>query len=253
MDTNTPIAGISSDRRVQYFLDRRFSALERRRVLDLENLELDQLLQTQNPYFFLGKSTHTAPDIIGGLVNTHLCTQEEMIFGSMLGSLAIHVCGIARGGRASGIVGVDLEFEDDDRLYVISLKSGPNWGSPEQIRQMRIDFRRAYKILSQGNSGLRIQAIDGRCYGQTSEKHDRGDYWKLSGQRFWELISDDADFYAQIIEPLAIRAKTRNEEFHELYGATQNRLAAELIKRFARSDFKIDWLKIVEFNSESIV
>ena len=246
-------AGISSDRRIQHFIDRRFSALERKRVLDLENLELDQLLQTQNPYFFVGASTRTAPDIVDGMVNTHLCTREEMTFGSMLESLATHVCAIVRGGRASGMVGIDLEFEDDDRSYVVSLKPGPNWGSPKQIRQMRADFRMAYKILSQTNPKLRVQAIDGRCYGQTIEKHDRGDYWKLAGQRFWELISDDTNFCARIIEPLAVRAKSRNEEFHKLYGATQNRLAAELIKRFARSDFNIDWLKIVEFNSESVV
>ena len=80
---------------------------------------------------------------------------------------------------------------------------------------------------------------------------DHEEYWKLSGQRFWELISGETDFYTRIIEPLAMRAKTRNEEFSKVYGRTINRLVAEFIERFVRPDFLIDWPALVRFNSES--
>ena len=245
------VTQISSDQRVWYFLERRFSELEKKRVVALENLELDHLLQTSNPYFFAIEAVDTTPDLISTLIAIHLNSQEEMIFGDFLGALAHHVCKIARGGKASGIEGVDLEFDDGVTLYLISLESGADSDYPNQIRQTQIGSRKAYQSLSQGISDLRVQAVDGFFYGRTSNTFDHEEYWKLSGQRFWELISGETDFYTRIIEPLAMRAKTRNEEFSKVYARTINRLVAEFIERFVRPDFHIDWPALVKFNSES--
>ena len=246
-----PVTQISSDQRVWYFLERSFSELERKRVVALENLELDRLLQTSNPYFFAREAEDTTPDIISTLIAIHLNSQEKTIFGDFLEALAHHVCKIARGGKASGIEGVDLEFDDGDTLYLISLESSANSNYLNQIRQTQTDSRKAYQSLSQRRSDLRVQAVNGFFYGQTSNTFDHEEYWKLSGQRFWELISDETDFYTRIIEPLAMRAKTRNEEFSKVYGRTINRLLVEFIERFVRPDFHIDWPALVKFNSES--
>lgn len=55
---------------------------------------------------------------------------------------------------------------------------------------MRQDSKQAIRVARQGNPNLNIQAINGCCYGAVDK--DYGDYRKLCGQRFWELISGDS-------------------------------------------------------------
>ena len=54
-----------------------------------------------------------------------------------------------------------------------------------------------------------------------------------------------------MIEPLAHRAKDRNNEFMKAYGGVINRLVSEFLSDFATEDYKIDWSELVEFNSGS--
>ena len=108
------------------------------------------------------------------------------------------------------------------------------------------NFRKAKRIL--GMSGkLHMIAIDGCCYGKDNNP-DKGDYLKLCGQRFWELISNDANLYIKIIEPVGYKAKQKNEEFLERYAQTINKLTLEFSQKFC-DDGKINWVKLVEYNS----
>ena len=246
-------ANVVSDDVVRDFVERNIGEFHSKRVDKLSELQLGKLLRRKNPYLFRAKAIGTAQDLVKPMLDAHLSCQEETIFGDFLETLARFVCKVARDGRVSGIEGVDLEFDADSTRYIISLKSGPNWGNSSQIRQMRADFRRAAQILRQGNSALHVQAVNGCCYGRTTRYFDRGDYWKLSGQDFWTLITGDVQFYKRMIEPLAHRAKERNNEFMKAYGGVINRLVSEFLSDFATVDYKIDWSALVEFNSKSDV
>ena len=238
-----------SDDDVREYVESNIGAFHQKRVDRLDGMKLTELLRRKNPYLFRAKTVETAQDLIRPMLDAHLSSQEETLFGDFLEGLAMHVCTLSHGGRVSGIEGVDLEFDVDNTRYIISLKSGPNWGNSSQVRQMRSDFQRAARILRQGNPNLHVQAVNGCCYGRTTRRFDRGDYWKLSGQAFWELLTKDSEFYVRMIEPLAYRAKERNEEFGRSYAGVVNRLVAEFLSRFADADFHIDWDALVRFNS----
>ncbi len=242
-----------TDDQVRDYVEGNIGDFHQKRIAKLEELRLNNLLRRKNPYLFRAKAIETAQDLIQPMLDAHLSSQEETLFGDFLEGLAIYVCQTARNGWVSGIEGVDLEFDTDNTRYLISLKSGPNWGNSSQIRQMRADFRRANQILRQGNLALHVQAINGCCYGRTSRYFDRGDYWKLSGQAFWELITKDPEFYKRIIDPLAHQSKERNQAFTESYARVVNRLVAEFLAEFARADFSIDWDSLVEFNSKKTI
>lgn len=246
-----PEANIVTDDQVREYVELNIGEFHRKRVERLNELQLKQLLRRKNPYLFRAKAVESVPDLVKPMLDAHLSSQEETFFGDFLEGLARYVCELARNGRASGIEGVDLEFDADGRRYIISLKSGPNWGNSSQVRQMRADFRRASQILRQGNARLNVQAVNGCCYGRTTHRFDRGDYWKLSGQDFWALITDAPEFYTRIIEPLAHQARERNDEFMLAYGAVFTRLVAEFTADFSTADFQIDWRALVEFNSKS--
>lgn len=246
-------ANAVSDDVVQDYVEQNIGEFHSKRVDKLNTLELRELLKRKNPYLFRAKAIETAQGLIEPMLDAYLSSQEETIFGNFLEGLARRVCEIARNGRVSGIEGLDLEFDDANTRYIISLKSGPNWGNSSQVRRMRDDFVRAARILRQGNARLNVQAVNGCCYGRTTKFFDKGDYWKLAGQEFWQLLTDEADFYTRIVRPMSHRAKERNDEFMTAYGGVVNRFVSEFLADLATADYNIDWKRLVEFNSKSAV
>jgi hypothetical protein len=211
-------------------------------------LKLRKVLRRKNPYLFKAKFVTSAPEIIKVLLDAHLSSQEETIFGGFLEGLAVFICGRVFSGKKSSAEGIDLEFDRDGIYYIVSIKSGPNWGNSSQIKKMRQNFIQAKRILGTNTSTKNIVAVNGCCYGQMRIE-DKRDYVKKCGQSFWSFISGDSQFYTTIIEPLGHRAKERNEEFQIEYGKVINCFTAEFIKDFCQIDGAILWEKLVQFNS----
>lgn len=152
------------------------------------------------------------------------------------------------GGRKSSAEGIDLEFQNEDKYYIVSIKSGPNWGNSSQINRMKDNFKKAKRILRTGNSNLNIVAVNGCCYGK-DKNPDKGEYFKFCGQKFWEFISGDEDLYVSIIKPLGHKAKEKNEEFYSSYSRIINKMTLEFSNDFC-DDGVINWQKLVKFNSQ---
>lgn len=121
------------------------------------------------------------------------------------------------GGRKSGITGIDLEFDKDDVRYIVTIKSGPNWGNSSQVAKMKAP--------------------------------DKGDYFKYCGQEFWKFISGNGNLYTDIIEPLGYNAKEKNDVFGESYAKMINKFTKEFAIDFCDDSGQINWKKLVEFNS----
>jgi len=211
----------------------------------LVGLKLEKVLSRKNPYLFKAKHIENAGDLVKQLLDAHLSSQEETIFGDFLETLAIYVCEQSFGGQKSVTEGIDLDFCRDGIRYIVSIKSGPNWGNSSQVKKMREYFRQARKILG---SKKHLAAVNGCCYGRDS-KPEKGDYQKLCGQPFWELLSGDELMYQEIVEPLGHRAKERNEEFVTEYAKVANRFTKEFIRDFCGDDGAINWTDLVAFNS----
>lgn len=213
----------------------------------MQNLKLIQVLKRKNPYLFKAKNINDAHDLVKLILDAHLSSQEETLFGEFLERLAIFVCGRIFNGRKSSAEGIDLEFTRDGIFYIVSVKSGPNWGNSSQIKRMVDNFKQAKRILRTGNNKANIQAVNGCCYGQENQP-DKGDYIKLCGQEFWGFISGNDNLFVDIVEPLGYRAKERNEEFFSEYSRILNLFTREFMDSFC-VDGRIDWDKLVRFNS----
>lgn len=229
------------------FVERNIGEFHERRAASLTSLKLSEILKRKNPYLFKAKDINDAHDLVKLLLDAHLSSQEETIFGEFLEKLAIFVCEKVFGGRKSSAEGIDLEFMRDGVLYIVSIKSGPNWGNSGQIKRMVDNFKQAKRILRTGNSTANIQAVNGCCYGRQS-RPDKGDYLKLCGQEFWEFISGDDRLFVDIIEPLGHQAKERNKAFLGEYARIVNVFTREFMDEFC-IDGVIDWDKLVRFNS----
>ena len=219
-----------------------------KRQESLNGLQLRKVLRRKNPYLFKAKNILTAQDIVKVLLDAYLSSQEETIFGGFLERLALFVCEKVHGGSKSAAEGIDLEFENNNTKYIVTIKSGPNWGNSGQKKDMKNNFSKAKRILRTNAPNQKIVAICGCCYGRDN-KPDKGEYQNFCGQRFWEFISGNENLYIEIIEPLGHKAKEKSEEFVVAYAQIINKFTMEFVKDFCNEDGKINWEKLVRFNS----
>ena len=219
-----------------------------RRLKSLEELNLEKLL-TKNPYLFKAKNLLTANALIEDLLSAFLSSSEEKLFGDFLEGLAVFVAQKTCGGHKSTAQGVDLEFFNNDTHYVVSIKSGTNWGNSSQQDKLEQDLKTAVARLKQSKRSANIQPVLGICYGKTKTTFLRG-YMKIVGQNFWHLISENPNLYTDIVEPIGYRAREHNEDFAKKKVGLVNMFAMEFIPKFCNpSNGYIDWVKLVQFNS----
>jgi hypothetical protein len=232
---------------LKQYVEKNIGDFHKSRLDNLHKLKLNEILSRKNPYLFKAKNILIASDLVKTLLDAYLSSQEETLFGTFLEGLAIYVSGVIYNGKKSSGVGIDLEFDKEGKHYIIAIKSGPNWGNSQQISRMKDNFIQAKRILRTNKSGVEVIAINGCCYGKES-KPDKGEYYKYCGQKFWEFISGDKNFYTSIIEPLGYKAKEKNQQFAEEYATIINLFSIEFSKEFC-SNGNIDWNRLVAFNS----
>jgi hypothetical protein len=232
---------------VRIYVENNIGNFHSKRLQSLEKLKLRQILKRKNPYLFKAKNILTAQDLVKALLDAHLSSQEEAIFGDFLEGLAIFINKKVYSGKKSSAEGIDLEFSKKNIHHIVTIKSGPNWGNSSQIKRMKDNFNKAKRILRTSNSNIQIVAVNGCCYGRDT-KPDKGDYFKYCGQKFWEFISGNENLYIEIIEPLGHKAKVKNEEFMESYSQIINKFTLEFSQKYCK-DGKIIWDALVKFNS----
>ncbi|MCC6633907.1 MAG: cytosolic protein [Chitinophagaceae bacterium] len=233
---------------VTRYVENNIGVFHQKRIQSLDSLKLSQVLRRKNPYLFKAKFVLTAEQIIRGIVDAHISSNEETIFGDWLEGLAIFINGKVYGGYKSGITVLDLEFDNNNIRHIVTIKSGPNWGNSSQIAKMVADFKTAKKALRTSNSQLNIVAVNGCCYGRDNQP-DKGDYFKYCGQRFWEFISGNTSLFTEIIEPLGHKAKEKNDEFVKSYSQMINKFTKQFSNEFCNDYGDIEWEKLVKFNS----
>jgi len=231
------------------YVEQHVPEFHKNRIEKLKKLKLKEVLKRKNPYLFKVKYISTAGDFVKTILDAFLSSQEESLFGGFLEELAVFVCNYVYNGNKSSSEGIDLEFEKDNTKYIVSIKSGPNWGNSSQIKRMIDNFKKAKRILGTNTSASsNVIAVNGCCYGKDSTP-DKGDYLKLCGQRFWAFVSGNDNLYTEIIEPLGHNAKEKNEQFIEEYSKVINKFSFEFMEMFCDSCGSILWEKVIQFNS----
>ncbi len=235
--------------KVVKYVENNIDAFHIKRIENINKLKLSQVLKRKNPYLFKAKYMQTSEQIIRGIVDAHISSNEETIFGNWLEGLAIFINNEVYGGYKSGITGIDLEFNKDNIRYIVTIKSGSNWGNSSQIKKMLSDFKTAKKILRTSNSQINVVAINGCCYG-IDRNPDKGEYFKYCGQEFWYFISGEENLYIELIEPLGYKAREKNDDFMLSYTQMINKFTREFSNSFCKKNGDIDWKKLLEFNSK---
>lgn len=230
------------------FVNVNIVSFHNRRTHCLEELKLSNLIK-KNPYLFKAKNIEISGDLIISLLDAFLSSSEEKMFGDFLEDLAVYIAEKTKNGHKSSAQSIDLEFIEDSTHYLISIKSGSNWGNSSQHKKLAQDFQNAVKVIKQSGQKINTQPILGICYGKTKTSYMDKGYWKLVGQNFWYFISDSKSLYKDIIEPVGYQAKQHNDKFSKQKSAIVNRLTTEFSRNFCLTSGEINWEELVEFNS----
>jgi hypothetical protein len=238
-----------TQKQIVTYVEQHIPEFHKKRIEKLTRLQLKEVLRRKNPYLFKVKNIATAGDFVKTILEAFLSSQEESLFGGFLEELAVYVCGHVYDGKKSSSEGIDLEFEKESVKYIVSIKSGPNWGNSSQIKRMIDNFKKAKRILGTNTSAsANVIAVNGCCYGKDNSP-DKGDYLKLCGQRFWQFVSGNDTLYTELIEPLGHKAKEKNEQFLVEYSKVINKFTFDFIEMFCDVSGAILWEKVVQFNS----
>ncbi|MCU0513570.1 MAG: cytosolic protein [Anaerolineae bacterium] len=229
------------------FVSQQIEQFHATRLANLQKINLRDVLRKKNPYLFRAKNILKASELITAMLEARLSSSEEKIFGDFLERLVLYVAGQTCGGRKSSARGIDLEFETAGTLYLVSVKSGWNWGNSSQYQSLEQNFKAAVRVQRQTRSAP-IQSVLGMCYGHHAAV-DTGFYLKLCGQRFWHFVSGDPRLYVDLIEPIGHEARSHNDRFAADRAALENRLMQTFIAEFCFADGRIDWERLVRFNS----
>lgn len=242
---------------IEQFVNDNIDTFHERRLAAIKKLKLTKVLARKNPYLFRAKNLNRPADLVAAILDAGLSSSEEGSFGVFLESLAVFVAEITGGGMKSAVAGLDIELTRGGIRYLITVKSGQNWGNKASRKTMTDDFTTALKVLRQNPQIGQLQPVEGICYGKFGVKtpdrghQDKGNYVRMIGQRFWELISGDSDLYIDIIEPLGHEAEAHAAKFEAERDATYTRLTDEFIHTFCDAEFHIDWHKLVETVSQT--
>ncbi len=88
--------------KVRDYVNENVVDFHQRRILSLEGLKLEKLLN-KNPYLFKAKNISTAGDFITGLLEAFLSSSEEKLFGDFLEGLAVFIAEMTCGGHKSTV------------------------------------------------------------------------------------------------------------------------------------------------------
>lgn len=237
---------------VTQYVQQNIGDFHQSRLKKIEEIKLKEVLRKKNPYLFKAKNVNRADEIIGPILDAYISSSEESIFGNWLERLAIFINQSVYGGQKAVVPGIDLDFNNGTNRYLVTIKSGPDWGNDSQVAKMVDNFNTARRRLQTSGAGAQAICVNGCCYGRsrpTTELKAKGNYYKMCGQRFWELISGDPKLYIELIVPLGHDAKKRNEEFKASYDAIVNKFTKEFLNDYSDATGNIDWEKLVVFNS----
>jgi len=238
---------------VSEYVNKNITGFHENKLKSLAQLKLNKLITKKNPYLFRAKNITLASELINLFMDALLSSSEEKIFGDFLEELAIFVSEKTYNGWKSASTGIDLEFinQKENIRYIISIKSGPNWGNKSQQDKQEEDFKKAIQVIKQSKQHKNPQSVLGICYGKTRTTYLRN-YMKVTGQNFWYFISGNKNLYKDIIKPLGYKAKERNKEFNNKKDQLINVFTQELLSSFCNNGI-IDWEKLVEYNSGNLI
>jgi hypothetical protein len=226
----------------------RLKAFYDRRIAILRNLKLEDLT-SKNPYLFRAVGITEASQLVEALMRSRLIKSDETIFGKEFFEEIAKSVGNAE--KASQL-GMDLVIQTNENYIVMEMKSADNWKNARMGRGILKDFGSAYQDFLSSGAQKEFISILGQATGQQNwdgETEDGHVYLIRSGQRLWETITGDSDFYLKLMRLMKDYPLRFRPDYVDAWSAASNRLNREFAIKFVEPNGSIDWEELTRANS----
>ncbi len=223
-----------------------------KRTIALSDLKLINTLKRKNPYLYRAIGVSDASEIVDEILRAHVSSSDETLFGNeFFEPLAKWVAEQANPTyvvTTSDGEGVDITIRTEQSVMPIAVKSGVNVFNAASKKKQGENFaslnKRLLKLL------LHFDPVVGYCYGRKKQSaKSKANFKELAGQAFWELLTNESDFYLRIIRLMGEKPIEHRPVFQQSFDQAKNRFAKEFLIDFSDDAGAINWDKLSEFNS----
>lgn len=220
----------------------------------MKSLTLKQLLYRKNPYLYaslgLGSSSE---QFLRTLVDAWVSSSMEGCFGNTLEEIAHHIITSMHIGIKSGTEGCDYDIIREPFRFLLSLKSGGQWGNHGSCQEQGNKFERAKKVI-RATDKRELVSVMGICYGRkrVTDGLKYADV-EIQGQAFWYFLTGDPDLYKDLI---SIMEKVSRKFYHRFSSRKEKaiiRLLPEFHSRYCCEDGSVNWEILVSSVCENLV
>ena len=216
------------------------------RLEKIQEFNLKKLMKKKNPYLLRAANTQKVSEIVDNMIYGSIQASDETIFGEAFFEAIALEFSI---GTVSTAEGVDIEIENKTQFTAYSVKSNANAhnssAQKKQMDQFNTVKRRLRKIHKE------FDPVLGAAYGKTvSAPTEKRHYRVVAGQKFWEEITNDEDFYLKIIILMKKIPQKHMKKYKPKLDKLVNVLNQEFRDEFCTKDGDIDWPLITKFLSE---
>ena len=215
----------------------------------LFDMKLSDLISQTNPYQLIPRHITSSYEVVKLLVDNYLVTREEIFINEFLKQQAVSYAKQIYNAQESDCEGIDLEFMKDGIEFLITIGTTPYPAQSIENENLINTLLIACQSKRKEIPDIPVRAVYGCFYGVDNQP-DKGNYFILCGQQFWEFVSGDPDCYLKIIEPVSKLSFLRNDSCFDEYSRLLNKLEAEFLRDFC-TDGLIDWPKLIKLNSGS--
>lgn len=227
-----------------------------KRLQALDKLTLNALM-AKNPYLYKALGLGKSSELVDQLLLARVSSSDETIFGNdFFEPLAMFTAQqYANGSNGSVIAtvgagaGQDLAIQTATAYLAISVKSGKNIFNSQSEKGQSGEFAQLQARLKKLN--LMFRPVIGYGYGRKKAPKIATPVEKIAGQKFWELLSGESDYYLRIARAMTPFASTHADEFKIALEKKSNQLLRQFLLNFVDDGGAIDWDKIVAYNSSS--
>ncbi|HQZ82878.1 MAG TPA: PmeII family type II restriction endonuclease [Pyrinomonadaceae bacterium] len=234
-----------SDRKLESLIKKCLEGFYTRRIAKLSGLKLRDTLRKKNPYLFRAIGIQRASEIVERLLRDYMSSSDEGIFGdAFFEPLAKAVSG----GVVAPSEGVDIAIESPTRYTAIAVKSGPNIFNSSQAKRMNDEFASLRSRLMKLHK--QFDPVLAHCYGRKQAEPSKSRGYRIrSGQRFWNELTGDPDFFLKLISLMKDHPEEHRIRYDSEWNKAVNRFERDFLIDFSTSNGEIDWEKLVRFNS----
>ena len=235
-------------------VDELLAVLYERRFAQLKTLTLAKLLG-KNPYLYRAIGIQRPDQYLDHLLSARISSSDETIFGNeFFEPLALWAASVSSGpGRRVSVgagAGQDISIETDTEYFAISVKSGPNIFNSQSDKGQRVEFDQIEARLKKLKKAF--HKVVGFGYGRAPVSKTAKTIQKQAGQGFWELLTNEADFYVRISDAIAKPAALHKSAFDEALQRKHSELLRQFMLDYVDIDGTVRWRDVVEFGSSRL-